>query len=191
MDPWTPRAPVCRAKGSCLLAEIIIRDAETPADFDMVRQLCWEYRSFLINLGPRETEVVGHYYPEAVYHDILATQETQYTAPVGATFVACMGEEIVGCGAFHTFAPGVAEIKRVFLRDQARGLGGGRKMMEALIARIREMGFERIYMDTGRPLTTARALYKKLGFRERGPYDQTPPDILDIIIFFDMEFRSP
>ena len=167
-----------------------IVDAQTAEQLDAVRALCWEYREFLIALGPAEAKVVSVYYPKPVYEKVLSQLEEDYAPPQGATLLVTFDGKPVGCGMFHTFAPGIAEIKRVYLKEDIRGMGAGRRLMEAIIARIQAADFEMIYMDTGKPLIAARALYAKLGFRERGPYAETPPEAEDIIVYFDMDLRK-
>ena len=92
----------------------------------------------------------------------------------------------VGCGTVQTLAPGDAEIKRVWIAPEAQGAGAGRRLMERLIGDCRELGFRRILMDTGRALTAAQALYDRLGFRRRGPYQEMPEEIARLLVFYEM-----
>jgi GNAT superfamily N-acetyltransferase len=75
----------------------------------------------------------------------------------------------------------------VFVRDEARGIGAGRALIQALIDQCREDGFERILMDTGTPLKAAQNLYLSMGFRLRGPYQKMPDIAKDRAIFFEMD----
>ena len=100
-----------------------VRLAGTGADFDAVRRLCWAYRDLLLGLGGRDAAATTAFYPEDRYRSLMAQLETVHAAPGGAVALAELGGEAVGCGMFHTFAPGVAEIKRVYIADAARGQG--------------------------------------------------------------------
>ena len=164
-----------------------IRDARTASDFDDARQLCWEYRAFLLGLGPIDAEMVRTFYPKDKYAGLMACLEREHSPPAGGIKLALKDGEPIGCGMYHTLMPETAEIKRVFVREKARGLGAGRELMLALIAQCRADGFSRILMDTGVPLEAAQRLYLSLGFRLRGPYQEVPELARDRLIFFEMD----
>jgi len=160
------------------------RDA---ADIDAVRQLCWDYRDYLLTLGPLDVEIVQTFYPLTKYAQVLERLETAHTAPNGAMRLALVDGLAVGCAMVQTTAAGDAEIKRVFVDASARGLGVGRALMLALITDCRELGFRRILMDTGKPLEAATKLYLDMGFRLRGPYQEMPAMTEGRLLFFEMD----
>jgi len=166
----------------------IITPASTP-DFDAVRLLCWDYRTFLLGLGPEDKKIIEFIYPPDKYERILAAIEVDHQAPRGGVKLAMLGDRPVGCGMFHRLDNGAAEVKRVYVRDEARGMGAGRAVMEALIDQCRADGYERILMDTGVALAAAKSLYLSMGFNLRGPY-QDMPDFADgRLLFFEMELE--
>lgn len=132
---------------------LAIIEPETPQQFDDVRQLCWEYRDFLIGLGGKSAQVCLRAYPHDQYDALMQTLETYHARPDGGLRLAIFRGEPVGCGMFQKFEPGTAEIKRVFVREAARGTGAGRGIMNALIRDCRDRGYDRILMDTGKILT--------------------------------------
>ena len=79
--------------------------------------------------------------------------------------VECQGR-IAGMGGLRTVRPGVAEMKRVYLRPEFRGQGRGRALVERLLADARLLGFHTMFLDTAPTLETAIALYRRLGFAE-------------------------
>jgi GNAT superfamily N-acetyltransferase len=164
-----------------------IIDAESPEDFDEVRRLCWEYRDFLLTLGPIDTAIVRTFYPEDKYTVLMDSLEQEHARPHGAIKLALNDDRPIGCGMYHTLEPQTAEIKRVYIRETARGLGAGRELMLSLIDQCRDDGFTRILMDTGVPLRAAQKLYHSLGFRERGPYHDVPEQARGRLIFFEMD----
>src|SRR5207302_6802178 len=52
--------------------------------------------------------------------------------PAGQFFVAYLHGEAIGCGAVKYHADAPAEIKRMWIAPQARGLGLGRRLLETL-----------------------------------------------------------
>lgn len=166
---------------------LTITDPASPADYDAIRALCWEYRDFLLTLGGADAEIVRTFYPEETYARVMARLETDHAAPAGGAKLVRLDGATVGCGMFHRLAPDAAEIKRVYLRDSARGRGAGRALMEALVAQCRADGYARILMDTGLPLTAARDLYLSMGFRLRDPYQEIPDTARERLLFFEMQ----
>lgn len=164
-----------------------IIEATTGSDYDAVRQLCWEYRDHLLGLSPEDEVIVRMFYPRDAYLTIMENLPQEHAPPNGCVKLALHDGEPVGCGMIHKLMPGTAEIKRVFVRQEARGLGAGRAMMVALIDQCRADGFSRIYMDTAKALTTAQKLYFALGFKSRGPYQEVPEEAQARMAFFEMD----
>lgn len=158
-----------------------------PEHLEMVRRLCWDYRDFLLTLDPGSRRIVETFYPEDNYARIMDRLEVEHASPQGAIRLALKGGEPVGCGMFHTLEPGIAEIKRVYVTDEARGTGAGCAIMQDLIEQCRADGFERIRMDTGKPLIAATRLYLSLGFELRDPYYEVPEVADGHLLFFEME----
>jgi GNAT superfamily N-acetyltransferase len=94
--------------------------------------------------------------------------------PAGAFFVAYGDGEPVGCGAVKHHADAPAEIKRMWLAPEARGLGLGRRLLEALERCAREAGASMARIETNRDLGEAVALYTTTGWREVAPFNDEP-----------------
>ncbi|MCK0149634.1 GNAT family N-acetyltransferase [Marivita sp. S6314] len=83
---------------------------------------------------------------------------------------------LLGCGFMRLLDANRAELKRLYVRDLARGLGLGRSLIEQRIAKAREMGATTIYADTIRGNSSMLALYDRLGFSSTTRYDGNPHD---------------
>jgi len=85
----------------------------------------------------------------------------------------------VGCGGLRTLAPGVAEIKRMFVTSQARGAGHGRRLLRELERLAAAHGHRSVRLLTTAVLTEALGLYATEGYRElaRDERDGQPVEI--------------
>ncbi len=168
------------------MEKLIVRTATGERDLRSVRNLCWDYRTYLQALSEKERQIVETFYPdETAYGDLMARLTEIHAPPKGSIRLAELDGAPVGCGMSYGIAPGVAEIKRVFVRKTARGYGAGRALCEALIADIRATGYHTVMLDTSKSLTAARRLYESLGFHERGPFYDLPPAAEGIICFYE------
>ncbi len=85
---------------------------------------------------------------------------------------------VAGCCALRPLDmadyPNAAEMKRLYVRPQFRGLGLGRQMAEAILDAARGAGYACVLLDTLDDMESARALYEDLGFVEVPPYYHNP-----------------
>lgn len=99
--------------------------------------------------------------------EIFAT-ENDFTGEGSAWLIVYDGDHAVACGGLRPLAPGVGEIKRMFVTASARGGGHGRALLEELEARARAAGCARVLLYTTEVLREARALYRRAGYRVVG-----------------------
>ncbi len=99
----------------------------------------------------------------------------KYSPPKGRLLLAYLETEPVGCIAMRPLSEGICEMKRLYLRESARGHGLGSRLIETLISEARSEGYERMRLDTLPPkMGKAVSLYRSYGFRPIEPYYPNP-----------------
>jgi ribosomal protein S18 acetylase RimI-like enzyme len=86
--------------------------------------------------------------------------------PAGSFLVARLHGEAIGCVGVKFLADQVAEIKRLWISPDARGLGLGRRMLAEAESLGLRHGARVARLDTNRTLHAAIALYHATGYRE-------------------------
>jgi GNAT superfamily N-acetyltransferase len=105
----------------------------------------------------------------------LASLPGAYAPPCGELLLAKRGDHVLGCIALKPLEPPrVAEIKRLFVRPQARAKGVGKALVQAAIATAETLGYAEIKLDTLPGMEGAIALYKASGFVPIPPYGSHP-----------------
>ena len=104
----------------------------------------------------------------------LASLPGRYARPGGVVLLAWDGAAAAGAGAYRMLEPGVAEMKRLYVRDTFRGRGLGRELAQELIEDARGRGYRTMVLDTLASMGAARALYRDLGFAPVAPYYDNP-----------------
>jgi GNAT superfamily N-acetyltransferase len=78
----------------------------------------------------------------------------------------------VGSASFKKYDDENAEVKRVFVKEEYRGQGISNELMKMLEQRAREKGFKYFILESGEPLVSAMALYRKIGYKVIPNYGQ-------------------
>lgn len=93
-----------------------------------------------------------------------------FVPPAGALALIRADGQPAACGALLHFAPGIVEMKRVYVNPHFRQRGLAQQLCVQLIARATAHGYRRMVLDTAPELLAARALYEHLGFTPIAPY---------------------
>src|SRR5579863_8101427 len=105
----------------------------------------------------------------------LAGLPGDYAPPEGRLLLAEYEGDLAGCVALHKLDADICEMKRLYLRPQFRGKGLGRVVAERIIAEARQIGYQRMRLDTVEPvMKDAVAMYRRLGFKNIAPYRPNP-----------------
>ena len=95
--------------------------------------------------------------------------------PPGGAFLLAEDRGVaVGCGGLRTLAPGLGEVKRMFVVRGARRRGVARSILAELEAIARELGLRRVRLDTNAVQPEAVALYHATGYVEIADYNGNP-----------------
>ncbi len=95
--------------------------------------------------------------------------------PPGGAFVALYeGDRAVAGGGIKRLEPGVAEIKRMYVVPDRRGAGLSRLLLLALEVAARDLGYERVRLDTGVHQAAALHLYRSAGYSDIDDYNANP-----------------
>jgi DNA-binding MarR family transcriptional regulator/GNAT superfamily N-acetyltransferase len=105
------------------------------------------------------------------------TDAPKYRPPEGAFLIAWSDDLPIACVSLRPLEPGVAEVKRLWVDPIARGQGLARRLMRQIEARARDLGHDRLKLDSNTVLTEAIALYRSDGWQEIAPYTGAPANI--------------
>ena len=136
----------------------------------------------------------AHVEAHSAAHDAAATAAllvalpAPYHPPTGGLWLAWDGPDAVGCVALQWLAPGVAEIKRMYVRPASRGRGVARALARHAIAEARALGYERLRLGTLTSMHAAQRLYASLGFRPVDPYRATE---FGATLFYELDLGAP
>jgi ribosomal protein S18 acetylase RimI-like enzyme len=100
-----------------------------------------------------------------------------------AFFVTRYDDLPAGCGGVQLFGHQYAEVKRMYVRSQFRGLGLGKQMLNHLAEYSRQHGVEVLRLETGIHQREAIGLYESWGFLRIPPFGAYREDPLSV--FFE------
>ncbi|MFI7384963.1 GNAT family N-acetyltransferase [Streptomyces sp. NPDC049813] len=103
--------------------------------------------------------------------EIAAVSGAELAPPRGLLLVGRYDGEPAGTAGVRLVGAGTAELTRVYVRAALRGTGGAPLLVAAAEAAARELGADRVRLDTRSDLTEARALYARLGYEETGRHN--------------------
>jgi len=126
---------------------------------------------------PWQTEVLGLLRQSDAHSALLYPVEGRkplgteaLSAPGVHVLVARLGGVAVGCCALIEQGDDTGELKRMIVDEEARQRGIGRALLTAVDAAAVRIGLHLIRMEVGARSTGAHALYRKGGYRDRGPF---------------------
>jgi GNAT superfamily N-acetyltransferase len=156
---WPPRA----ADRLAAWTDVAIGVASTAEDYGAARALFEEYAAEL------DVDLCFQGFAAEV-QDLPA----MYGGPHGTLLLARRAGVPVACVGVRRVDDETAEMKRLYVRGDARGLGLGERLAADAVATARRLGYRAMVLDTLERMDAARAVYARLGFTETGPYYANP-----------------
>lgn len=140
-----------------------VKRAKFPQDLDAVLAIYREYVSTTsADLAFQNNE-----------QDFLQLAQT-YSSPESQIFLCLNDKQILGCAAFKRYTKDICEMKRVYVRPQARGQGLGAKLVTQAVRTARAVGYKKICLDVLPEFEVAYRVYQSLGFKPHPPITQNP-----------------
>ena len=150
-------------KNISMLEIIQITNKSNPEQIEQVKALFREYANWLsVDLSFQRFE-----------EEMLALPDN-YSAPEGALFLAKVNGLPAGCVAVRRFDNSTCEMKRLFVRDAYKGHGVGKALAAKAIEAGKELGYQRMLLDTLAHMRPAIELYTALGFQPIAAYYDNP-----------------
>ena len=165
-----------RAEGNPV--ELILADLGNPAHRDIVLDLTSDYFKWM-NLEIQQA--MGCSIPELVgmeletYITSVMNSVCRSAPPDSAFYIAFIRGRADGMGGLRRLPDGSAEVVRIYVRPERRGLGIGTMLLQQLIGEARRFGYSEIKLDTGVFMKAAQSIYRAAGFVEIEPYEGAEP----------------
>tara|TARA_R110002051_G_C8568551_1_gene475401 strand:+ start:348 stop:827 length:480 start_codon:yes stop_codon:yes gene_type:complete len=142
---------------------IELKMAQTATDFKHAKNLILEYVSWLgIDLSYQN------------FDKEMETLPKMYGPDEGGLFIAFRNGEAVGIAGLRKFSEQDAELKRMYVQPDSRGLGIGQLLLSACMETAKKLNYESIKLDTADFMKSAIKLYTDNGFVEIGAYRHNP-----------------
>jgi DNA-binding MarR family transcriptional regulator/GNAT superfamily N-acetyltransferase len=101
----------------------------------------------------------------------ISADANELKPPAGLLLIAYLREKPIGCAALKFHKNSAAEIKRMWVARQARGLGVGRRLLSELENFAKKAGSNILHLETNRTLFEAIKLYRNSGYTEVKPFN--------------------
>ena len=172
-----------------LIAKAGSRAGEVVAAMDLIATLLNRDQLDIREADPDSPEALAcqrAYFDEILARVAIARPEyfplpdpgaDSYRPPRGRFLVAWSDDLPVGCVGLRELDHRTAEVKRLWVDASARGQGLSRRLMAAIEAEARLMGYQSLRLDTNSALTEAIALYRATGWTDIPPYTTPPADV--------------
>lgn len=127
-----------------------------------VEYLSWVFGEVEKSFGVPADEVVGM--PVRDYVPTVIDKVCGAPPPNGIFYLIRVNGQLAGMGGLRYLSDQAAEIKRVYVRPEFRGMKLGGQILARLLSDAAAFGYQAAYLDTGLFMTAAHRLYEAFGF---------------------------
>ena len=113
-----------------------------------------------------------------------------YAPPKGCLLLATDSGNAAGMVAFKQVSSNICLMTRMYVRPEFRGKQIARGLIQMLITKAREAGYDTIRLETTTFMQSAIALYSSFGFKARSPYYDIPEEFMDVTVFMELDISS-
>lgn len=138
--------------------------ARSKADIDAAAALIWEWFDLLRSRYPEMRAAVDDYIESQDVAGQMARFEEVFLPPHGECYLALHEAAPVGLVCIKRLGATEGEMNRMFVRQEARGLGLGKALCQAAIQGARDFGFRTLFLDAAYKHVEALPLYEAMGF---------------------------
>lgn len=134
-----------------------------------IEYLSWVFGEVEKTFGVPAGDVVGM--PVDEYVPTIIDKVCGAPPPEGIFYLIRADGRLAGMGGLRCLSPGAAEIKRIYVRPEFRGMKLGQQMLERLLSDATSFGYRAVYLDTGLFMKSAHRLYEDYGFLDCTAYE--------------------
>jgi len=161
--------------------------AEADEDVEVAKTLFAEFDSFL-----KKQLVEYQKFPWAIKYWQNLDKEVKglpgnYAFPKGCILIANYKNNTAGCVGLLAESSEVSIMKRLYVREEFRGLGIGKSLVKTIIKHARNVGYKSMCLHTNLLLNPAINLYKSLSFEEVSHNREYPAEIKDLIVHMELK----
>jgi GNAT superfamily N-acetyltransferase len=104
--------------------------------------------------------------------DPVHAPAAEFDGPGGQMLLATLAGAAVGCVGLRRVSPDTAELKRMYVRPGLRRQGIARALLAACEQAASQLGYLRLWLETGTLQPEAVALYRSSGYQPVPPFGQ-------------------
>jgi len=153
-----------------------------PDQISALREMMREYLEWSLTLDPNSRQAPTF----SGMDDELENPPGIFAPPKGRFLVASEADQILGAVALKPVDEGTAELKRLYVRPEARGKNVGVQLVKQLVDDARSEGYKRIILDSHKSMSAAHAIYRKVGFVDVDPWPGFPEALVPVVVFMEM-----
>jgi len=108
------------------------------------------------------------------FDEELDNFQKMYGLPFGVMILLYVDNLAVGCIGIRKMENDIAEFKRMFIKNEYRGFGYGKMLLEEAIKICIQLNYKYVRLDTIDNMHSAISIYKQYSFYEIAPYCYNP-----------------